>query len=413
MVSFILMDPQTTAQSLYRGEALAPMVRASTTPLRHLALQYGADFVYTEELMDRALLEAKRVIHENGWIDYVKDLSKMSEKVRKRLNDRPPVLLRIDRTESSRLIGQIGTGSPELAVQAARVIAQDVAAIDVNMGCPKKFSVSGGMGSALLKDPDRAAAIVEALAKAMHPKPVSAKIRLLATHEATILFCDKLIEAGASALAIHGRHVGDEGTQPAHWDKLRLVVKELSAKYPCTPILVNGDFYTRQEFQDFVNDTGARGVLLGRPALYNTSIFRKPTSGEVDLGYQSPLLLDKATVVQDYVKLCVKYDNHFKNVKYVIGEMMSQRRTPIPRVPFLPQNYPGGQSIGKTCDCKSLDEVCRLWEVEPVGPETSQAAPAGEHRYEDSYFVTERGEEGTATDKTPVEPSRKRVKVDS
>ena len=407
------MDPQTTAQSLYRGEALAPMVRASTTPLRHLALQYGADFVYTEELMDRALLEAKRVVHENGWIDYVKDLSKMSEKVRKRLNDRPPVLLRIDRTESSRLIGQIGTGSPELAVQAARVIAQDVTAIDVNMGCPKKFSVSGGMGSALLKDPDRAAAIVEALAKAMHPKPVSAKIRLLATHEATILFCDKLIEAGASALAIHGRHVGDEGTQPAHWDKLRLVVKELSAKYPSTPILVNGDFYTRQEFQDFVNDTGARGVLLGRPALYNTSIFRKPTSGEVDLGYQSPLLLDKATVVQDYVKLCVKYDNHFKNVKYVIGEMMSQRRTPIPRVPFLPQNYPGGQSIGKTCDCKSLDEVCRLWEVEPVGPETSQAAPAGEHRYEDSYFVTERGEEGTATDKTPVEPSRKRVKVDS
>ena len=413
MVSFTLMDPQTTAQSLYRGEALAPMVRASTTPLRHLALQYGADFVYTEELMDRALLEAKRVVHENGWIDYVKDLSKMSEKVRKRLNDRPPVLLRIDRTESSRLIGQIGTGSPELAVQAARVIAQDVTAIDVNMGCPKKFSVSGGMGSALLKDPDRAAAIVEALAKAMHPKPVSAKIRLLATHEATILFCDKLIEAGASALAIHGRHVGDEGTQPAHWDKLRLVVKELSAKYPSTPILVNGDFYTRQEFQDFVNDTGARGVLLGRPALYNTSIFRKPTSGEVDLGYQSPLLLDKATVVQDYVKLCVKYDNHFKNVKYVIGEMMSQRRTPIPRVPFLPQNYPGGQSIGKTCDCKSLDEVCRLWEVEPVGPETSQAAPAGEHRYEDSYFVTERGEEGTATDKTPVEPSRKRVKVDS
>ena len=49
------------AAALYKGEALAPMVRASTTPLRTLALQYGADFVYTEELVDRSLSDTTRV----------------------------------------------------------------------------------------------------------------------------------------------------------------------------------------------------------------------------------------------------------------------------------------------------------------------------------------------------------------
>jgi len=57
------------------------------------------------------------------------------------------VLLRIDPTlERDRLIYQIGTGEAGLAMQAVERVVQDVAGVDVNMGCPKKFSVSGGMG---------------------------------------------------------------------------------------------------------------------------------------------------------------------------------------------------------------------------------------------------------------------------
>ena len=88
------------ARLLYRGAALAPMVRASTTPLRILALQYGADFTYTEELVDRSLSQTIRVENkELQTIDYIKDPATLSKKTRKKLqadNNRPCLILRID-----------------------------------------------------------------------------------------------------------------------------------------------------------------------------------------------------------------------------------------------------------------------------------------------------------------------------
>lgn len=133
----------TMASRLYSGLGLAPMVRASTTPLRILALEYGADFVYTEELIDRSISDSTRIENaEMGTVDYIK--ATMSAKSQKRLVGAPPLLLRIDPAiERGRLICQIGTGEPELALQAALHVHRDVDAIDVNMGCPKKFSVSG------------------------------------------------------------------------------------------------------------------------------------------------------------------------------------------------------------------------------------------------------------------------------
>lgn len=57
--------------------------------------------------------------------------------------------------EKSRLIFQLGSASPELAVEAAKIIAGDVAGVGLNCGCPKPFSLSGGMGAALLREPQK------------------------------------------------------------------------------------------------------------------------------------------------------------------------------------------------------------------------------------------------------------------
>lgn len=57
--------------------------------------------------------------------------------------------------EKDKIVFQLGTSSPELAVEAAQKVMHDVSAIDVNCGCPKKFSLQGAMGAALLEDPDR------------------------------------------------------------------------------------------------------------------------------------------------------------------------------------------------------------------------------------------------------------------
>jgi tRNA-dihydrouridine synthase 2 len=368
------------------------MVRASTTPLRALALQYGADFVYTEELVDRSLSATVRHVNEEmKTVDYLRDTSNLSAKVQRRAaRDKAGVaamMLRIDPSlEKGKLVCQLGTGEPNLALHAALHVHMDVDAIDVNMGCPKKFSVSGGMGSALLNDPDRASRIIRCLRNGIPTKPISAKIRLLKDTAATLDFCQALVNGGVNAIATHGRRVGDDSTQPAHWDELKETVSLLRSKHARLPILVNGDFYTRTEWTEFMEETGANGVLLARPALYNTSIFRKPTeSTSPPYGYESPLLLDKTSVVQDYLRYVVKYNTHVNNCKYVVCEMMTNRRAPIPRAQCLKQEFLGRQTIGKMCSCRSLDDVCNLWNVDSTRSES--VALASEHRYEDSYFL--------------------------
>lgn len=405
-------DIQEQANELYKGKALAPMVRASTTSLRALALQYGADFVYTEELVDRSITDTLRVVNpEMGTIDYVKDKSKLSKKTQKKLakENRPCLILRIDPKlelePKKRLVCQMGSGEPELALKAAQHVYQDMASIDINMGCPKKFSVSGGMGSALLSDPDRAGRVIKKL-RAEIPRPISCKIRLLKDTQQTLDFVEGMINAGANAVAIHARRVGHDATEKADWETLKQVLGLLRPKYPTFPFLVNGDFYDRQETEDLIESTKASGVLLGRPALYNTSIFRK-----------LPLnLVDKTTVVQEYLKKAIRYDIHYKNTKYVICEMMNNRRAPTERVLYLPQDFPGKQTIAKTCNCQTYEQLCQVWNVEwSLGQTTTTLAP-GEHRYEDSYFLKSKqprdGENGSdAANSTNAEPDTKRMKT--
>ena len=400
-----MKDLEEKAQELYRGGCLAPMVRASTTPLRTLALHYGANAVYTEEMIDRSITATVRVVNDTlHTIDYVKDTASLSKKTLRRLerDNRPALLFRLDPSiEAANLICQIGSGEPELALDAARHVYQDVASIDINMGCPKKFSVSGGMGSALLSDPDRASRIIKTL-RAEIPRPISCKIRLLKDTAATVQFMEAMINAGVHAIAVHARRVGDESTNPADWETLEEVLGLLRPKYPQFPFLVNGDFYVREETKAFLAKTGASGVLLGRPALYNTSIFR-PLSESLE---------DKTKVVQEYLQRSVQYDVHYKNAKYVICEMMNNRRAPIPRVPFLPQEFPGGQTIGSTCSLHSLQGLCELWNVKwsdyaPVGNSQSKIVmEPGEHKYDDAYFLKQEKHAGTAD----TQPEAKRIK---
>ena len=580
---------QEQAQELYNGFGLAPMVRASTTPLRILALseKYGGgpstnNFVYTEELIDRSITCTNRVYNKHlHTIDYVKTIDSLSKKSIKKLqkdgNNRAALLLRIDpiieqqgqilpnnelfgdddgdngynddatppptsreavaeeeapasnnannnssthtTTSSSKkksrnkLICQLGTGEYDLALDAAKHVYKDVAAIDVNMGCPKKFSISGGMGSALLDDVERATQIIKTLRNEI-PRPISCKIRFLKGGNGgsdskndmigikrTVEYIDRMINNNASngnlgvhAIAIHARHVGDDSTNPANWEKLKQVMDIVRIKHPMTPILLNGDFYNPYETIQMIYDTKANGVIFARPALYNTSIFRCFRNIQIAKTYDSSnhhgenhilynnnpynpynttdtddtpatidflksqssstmlSLLDKTQVVQDYLKLAVRYDTHYKNVKYVICEMMTNRRAPSCRVPYLPQKFANSNlTISSTCACHSLQELCQLWNVnytaatqlqqqqraqQPVvfeGITTSAVAAAatttttssesngivmtqGEHKYEDSYFLKDKSVMATTTTTTTTldddEPKSKRICLD-
>lgn len=434
-----LLPAQEAADVLFRNaQILAPMVRASTLPLRALALSHGATLTYTEELVDRSILPAERVVNAAlGTIDYRVPLSHYSKKVQRRMaNDRDnpdqrhgAVLLRIDpKLERNKLIYQIGTGESNFALEAALKVIEDVSGMDVNMGCPKKFSVSGGMGSALLSDVRRACDIISTLRRNL-TKPVSAKVRLLdpADPRPTLDFVRSLIKAGANAVAIHGRIVGDEAQAPARWETLAEVVRQLK-QTEGVPVIINGDLYTRADIREMRRRTGCDGIMLARPALYNVGLFHRgdddegggapgendarnggedgvplsrfqTTHHEGPYGYRSPLLLPRAAIVREYLSHCVRYRAHSKNAKYVVCEMMNARRAPTHRVPFLDMTYEGGQTINDVCKCKSLEDLCRVWDVRgsAVAAGRGVAGTRGEggaeanvgdgRRYDDRYFL--------------------------
>ena len=136
---------EEAARRLFADTAcLAPMVRAGSLPMRLLSLEMGADTVYSPEIIAFKVPKLER--RENaatGCVEYWRSGGGVE------FSTHPD--------EAGRLVFQMGTPSAAVAVKAAEAIERDVDAFDLNMGCPKSFSVKGGMGAALLRKPEVAA----------------------------------------------------------------------------------------------------------------------------------------------------------------------------------------------------------------------------------------------------------------
>ena len=176
----------------YRNKVvLAPMVRIGELPTRLLALKYGADLVWGPETIDRAIIGAQRLINDKtGCIEYSKP---------------GRVIYRIHPSEQGRLVYQLGSADAKLAVEAAKMVAGDVAGVDLNCGCPKHFSIQGGMGAALLRDIPRLEGILRALVDEVgkvYDIGISCKIRLLDTDEATYDMVRRLCRTGIVGLTV-------------------------------------------------------------------------------------------------------------------------------------------------------------------------------------------------------------------
>ena len=189
----------------YRNKViLAPMVRAGTLPLRLLAQSYGADICYTEEIIDKSINACVRIENDElGSVDYLR-------------GDR--VILRISPLEKA-CVFQMGTADAPTALKAAQLVCRDVRAIDINMGCPRSFSVSGGMGSALLKKPEVVHDILTTLVRNMDI-PVTCKIRVLPTIAETIDFVKMCESTGIKAIGVHGRQQEERDKHDVRYDEV-------------------------------------------------------------------------------------------------------------------------------------------------------------------------------------------------
>ena len=290
----------------YSGKMiLAPMVKIGTLPTRLLALEFGADIVYTEEIIDFRLLRSQRV--ENAVLDTVDYVDRSDD----------TLVLRVCPRERDRLVLQIGTCDAARAVRVARMVEGDVAGIDVNMGCPKSFSLKGGMGAALLTQPEKIRDILTSLVKAVKI-PVTCKIRILPKLEDTLALVKVIEETGVSALAVHGRTKEERPNHENHADVIREVVKH------CTriPVIANGGCgnsrsswrNTHEGVMAFWKETGASSVMVARAAEWNPSVF------------SSESRLPVKEVVEKYVDLAVHFDYPFVTVKYCLQQLMGSEQ---------------------------------------------------------------------------------------
>lgn len=103
----------------------------------------------------------------------------------------------------------------------------DVAAIDINMGCPKEFSIKGGMGVALMGKPEKALNILKTLVCNLSI-PVTCKIRIFKTREDTLKLVELLVSSGIKAISIHGRTRDERPQHAVHTDIIRYVAEKVS-----------------------------------------------------------------------------------------------------------------------------------------------------------------------------------------
>lgn len=224
---------------------LAPMAGVSDEAFRTLCRKQGADLTYTE------MVSAKGLSYANEKTRHLLHLAEGEDQV------------------AVQLFGH----EPDVMADQARWIEQEMgetlAYLDINMGCPARKIVSKGDGSALMKTPDLAAAIVRAVSAAVeHPVTVKFRRGWAEGDETCVEFARRMEDAGAAAVAVHGRYALQLYRGLAEWDAIARVKAAVSI-----PVVGNGDVKCGADAVALVERTGCDAVMIARAAEGNPWVF--------------------------------------------------------------------------------------------------------------------------------------------
>lgn len=223
---------------------LAPMAGVTDLPFRLLCKEQGAGLLCME------MVSAKAILYKNRNTES---------------------LLEIDPRENPVSLQLFGSDPEIISTIAHQIEERPFDILDLNMGCPVPKIVNNGEGSALMKNPKLAGEIIRRTVRAID-KPVTVKIRkgFDDEHINAVEMAKIAEDAGAAAVAVHGRTREQFYSGKADWDIIRQVKEAVSI-----PVIGNGDLLTAEDVIAMEEQTGCDGFMIARGAQGNPWIFRQ------------------------------------------------------------------------------------------------------------------------------------------
>jgi nifR3 family TIM-barrel protein len=300
---------------------LGPMAGVSDLPFRLLCREMGAGLVCME------MVSAKAITYKNRNTNMLMEIHE----------DEHPVSLQLFGSE------------PEIMAQAVDMIKDrpfDI--LDVNMGCPVPKVVGNGEGSALMKNPKLIGEIVAALVK-VSDRPVTVKIRKGFTESSVNAVECALAaqEAGAAAVAVHGRTREQYYSGTADWSIIKAVKDALSI-----PVIGNGDVTDGPTAKRMFEETGCDGVMIARAAQGNPFLFREIKSYfETGEACERPSREEIYNTIVRHADLQLKYKGEYIGIR--------EMRKHVAWYTFgMPGSAKFRNQINHMSDMNSLKEVC-------------------------------------------------------
>ena len=264
---------------------LGPMAGVTDLPFRLLSKKCGVDIVVTEMVSAKGLMYNPRSADE----------------------------LLITTPEEGPVGVQLFGSDPEIMSREAAKLLERIHFdfIDINMGCPVPKIVNNGEGSALMKDPDLCGRIVETIKREVDV-PVTAKIRagFYKDEKNAPEVARALEQAGASAVAVHGRTREEYYFGHADWNVIREVKEVVTI-----PVIGNGDVACAADVIKMREETGCDSVMVARHARGNPWIFRE-IKEELETGVkrERPSVEEISEMMKEHLYLMLKYKGEYTAV---------------------------------------------------------------------------------------------------